>query len=70
METNEFEVIVNGSLEHAVTVHEQVITRDAKGAISKARYSVYYRGEEQDVYDNCGDALTHAVEIGLESTSK
>lgn len=70
METNEFEIIVNGSLEHAVTVHEQVITRGADGSINKARYSVYYRGEEQDVHDDCGEALTRAVEIGLEATSK
>ena len=70
METNEFRIIVNGNLEHIVEVHEEVITRDAEGAISKARYSVWYRGEEQDVYDDCGQALTHAVEVGLEATSK
>ena len=70
-ETNHFKLIVNDNVVHAVDVHEKILARDSEGAVTQAVYTVWYHNEQQgDEFDSCGDAFAHAVEIGLELTSK
>lgn len=71
METNEFKVMINGSFDNMVTVNEKVLSRDTEGTALKLEYTVWFRGEQMgDTFTDCGKAFVHAVEIGLDATSK
>ena len=70
-EVNEFKIIVNGAMDHIVEVREDVLTRGETGVVESAEYRIYFHSEQQgEVLENCGDAFTKAVEIGLDATTK